>query len=322
MLRENLELDLDPRGTVYIASCGWLAWTLAERGDFDSAQAFVERACAAAEDSGHAYGQAIAWAMAGLVALRSGHYDRAILPLGRSLETTQRNQLSIWQPIPTSLLGLAFVRLGHVTEGLRLLHDAIISTYRLGVRAYGAFWTLNLGEGYLAHRQYDQAAATAHEALGLAEAGGERGHEAYAHNLIGEIAARRTPPDLEGARQAYRKAVELAESIEVAPLIASAESRLRALNTHDAVKGDRASEPAGGVNHLLIVARSNTALLEFFARELAGSRAIEVIADRRHAERRTALHAITEERRRDQRRQAQIDQDLRSWELSVAPRAG
>jgi class 3 adenylate cyclase/tetratricopeptide (TPR) repeat protein len=341
ILRDNLAADADRSGTIYIGSAGWLAWGLAERGEFEAACACLDPAHRAAEQSHDAYSQAIAWAIAGLVAIRSGHLTRAVPPLGRSLEISRRKNLTIWEPIPSSLLGLALVRIGHVAEGLRLLEDSVASSRKLGVRAYFAAWMLNLAEGYLADEQFDRAAATAHEALDLAEAMGERGHQAYAQQLLGDIAARTTSPDLDDALMRYEASLRLATTLGLRPLIASVHIGLHRLHV---LRGDEVaakrhatlarklvselglhpwwerSEETNEDSRLFIVARSNTELFEFLSQDLAGARDIEVILDRRQADRRGTRRGTGQDRRREQRRRVRLDDDLRNWHLATAAR--
>ncbi|MEK7702082.1 MAG: adenylate/guanylate cyclase domain-containing protein, partial [candidate division NC10 bacterium] len=165
ILRENIDLLDEARaGTSYVASCSWLAMSLADRGEFEAAYAALDQAHLAAEATRHAYSQTIAWTMAGLVSLRRGHLARAVLPLERSLEACRRKALTVWQPIPSSLLGLAFVRMGHVTEGLQLLEESVRLSRELGIRAYLPAWIVNLAAGYLADGRHDDARATAAEA--------------------------------------------------------------------------------------------------------------------------------------------------------------
>ena len=46
----------------------------------------------------------------------------------------------------------------------------------------------------------------------------ERGHQAYALRLLGDIAARREPPESEQAEAHYRQALALAEELGMRPL--------------------------------------------------------------------------------------------------------
>ncbi|HEV8675909.1 MAG TPA: AAA family ATPase, partial [Methylomirabilota bacterium] len=93
------EGDLVARDTIaYVGSAAWLAFALAEVGQFDQAQGYVLRAQKVADTTRHAYSQAIAWTLAGLVAARRGHLEAAVSPLERSLEACRDKHLPVWQP--------------------------------------------------------------------------------------------------------------------------------------------------------------------------------------------------------------------------------
>ena len=55
-------------------------------------------------------------------------------------------------------------------------------------------------------------------ALELARAHQERGHQAYALHLLGDIAAHREPLEVEPAETHYRQALALAEELGMRPL--------------------------------------------------------------------------------------------------------
>ncbi|MBI2080770.1 MAG: hypothetical protein HYT86_03440, partial [candidate division NC10 bacterium] len=58
---------------------------------------------------------------------------------------------------------------------------------------------------------------------------GERGHEAYALRLLGEIAAHSDPPDAERAEDHYQQSLALAEELGMRPLVAHCHLGLGAL---------------------------------------------------------------------------------------------
>ena len=148
-LRENVEaLELvqgetpgGQAGVSYVTSSGWLAWTLAEIGEFDAAALSLDKAQRAGEASGHAYTQTIARTMAGLAWLRRGQLERALPALQRSLDACREKSLDVWRPIPSSLLGLTLVLLGRREEGCASSRTGSALTEDLGVRAYLALWT-------------------------------------------------------------------------------------------------------------------------------------------------------------------------------------
>ena len=64
----------------------------------------------------------------------------------------------------------------------------------------------------------EEAQALAERALTLARERQERGNEAYALRLLGEIAARRDPPESGQAEAHYHQALALAEELGMRPL--------------------------------------------------------------------------------------------------------
>ena len=66
----------------------------------------------------------------------------------------------------------------------------------------------------------EEAQVLAERVLALARARQERGNEAYALRLLGEIAARHEPPEREPAEEYSRQALALAEALRMRPLVA------------------------------------------------------------------------------------------------------
>jgi tetratricopeptide (TPR) repeat protein len=75
-----------------------------------------------------------------------------------------------------------------------------------------------LSEAFLLAGRTDEALQTAQRALDLARAHKEQAHEAWALQLLGEIAAQRDPPDGDKAEASYRQALALAEELGMRPL--------------------------------------------------------------------------------------------------------
>jgi tetratricopeptide (TPR) repeat protein len=83
-----------------------------------------------------------------------------------------------------------------------------------------ALQTAWLSEGYLLVGRTEDAIRLAQRALDLSRTHKERGNEAWVLRLLGEIASRHDPPDVEKAEQYYMQAVTLAEELGMRPLIA------------------------------------------------------------------------------------------------------
>jgi tetratricopeptide (TPR) repeat protein len=111
-------------------------------------------------------------------------------------------------------LGHAYALSGRVTEALPLLEQAIAE----GSGGAHAVWTARLGEVYLLTGQSEKARTLAEQALALSRNRKERGYQAWALRLLGEIASQSDPPEIESAEIYYRQALALAEELAMRPL--------------------------------------------------------------------------------------------------------
>jgi tetratricopeptide (TPR) repeat protein len=94
-----------------------------------------------------------------------------------------------------------------------------------------------LGQAYLLAGQAEEAVRVAERALQLARDHKERGNEAWALRLLGEIASRSDPPDVEKAAECYGESHALAAELEMRPLVAHCHLGLGRLCRR---RGDRA----------------------------------------------------------------------------------
>jgi tetratricopeptide (TPR) repeat protein len=103
---------------------GWLAWCLAEMGEFVEASAYGEEGIRLAETVDSPWSVVIACGGAGLASLRHGDLSKAIPVLERGLRLCQSGQLPLFFPRLASALGLAYAQSGRLAEGLPLLDPA------------------------------------------------------------------------------------------------------------------------------------------------------------------------------------------------------
>jgi tetratricopeptide (TPR) repeat protein len=99
-----------------------------------------------------------------------------------------------------------------------LLTQALEQAAATEMGVYQALCRLPLGEAHLLAGRREEAHALAERALAYARAHQERGHEAYALRLLGDIAARRDPPESTQAEAHYRQALALADELGMRPL--------------------------------------------------------------------------------------------------------
>jgi tetratricopeptide (TPR) repeat protein len=64
----------------------------------------------------------------------------------------------------------------------------------------------------------DEASALAERLLKLSHTHTGRGYQAHAYRLLGEVARRREPPDIDQAATHYRQALAVAEELGMRPL--------------------------------------------------------------------------------------------------------
>jgi len=141
-------------------------------------------------------------------------------PLERGLELSRTADFPVATPLIASHLGHAYTLLGRVGEAINLLEEAVEQAARMGIMSAQSLRVAWLGEAYLADRRLEEADREAGRAVELARRHGERGLEAWALRLQGEVAARRDPPEVGRAEDAYRRALGRAEELGMRPLVA------------------------------------------------------------------------------------------------------
>jgi len=198
-----------------VVSRFWLGWSLAEHGEFAEAITLAEEAGQIAEGAG-SYTQAIACLGPGLVHFSKGDVHRAIPPLERGLQVSQ---VTIFLPLTTSCLGSAYALSGRTAEGLLLLEQAVEQAASIA-RGWQSPVIINLGQGYLLAERVEDAMRLAERALGLTHERKERGSEARALWLLGEIASHQDPWGVEKAEGQYRRSLTSAEELGMRPLVA------------------------------------------------------------------------------------------------------
>ena len=146
----------------------------------------------------------------------------------------RRREVPVHRPWLSASLGYAYALAGRATEGLSFLHDAVDQAEKAGHVASQAWRLAWLSEASLLAGQVEDAGTCADRALEQARQCGERGHEAWALRAQAEVACARTPPAHDVARQRYREALSLAETLGMRPLEARCYLGLAAL--HRAMK--------------------------------------------------------------------------------------
>jgi tetratricopeptide (TPR) repeat protein len=196
----------------------YLSWSLAEMGAFAEGSATAEETLRIAEAAQATVSRIQAYLAIGLVALRYGELERAVTALERGLGLCQSANIPFWFPRVGSALGFAYTLTGRAAEGLPLLGQAVAQGMAIGQMVFQPLWVACLAEAYLVSGRREEALVHGERALALARQHKERGHEAYALRLLGEIHARSDAPAVEPAENYYRQALALAEALGMRPL--------------------------------------------------------------------------------------------------------
>jgi tetratricopeptide (TPR) repeat protein len=140
------------------------------------------------------------------------------------------------------MLGWVRAMAGRIDEGLDLLTRAlsVAESMRIDV-AYPAIWG-QLGEVHLLAGREEPAERFGRLAVERARAAGQRGDEARALRLLGDVAAARGPAGAADAESAYLSAVSLAEAAAMRPLVARCHLDLGRLF-------NRTGKPAAAARH-------------------------------------------------------------------------
>jgi len=203
-----------------VSSRAWLAWCDAELGRFAEGKALGAEGLQIAEAVAHPSSLMQAYSGIGLLALRQGNLPRALLLLERGWGIYQDADVrdSAAFPLIAAALGATYTLGGRVADAVPLLTQALEQTMAMDIVRYQAFCHLPLGEAQLLAGRLEEAHAHAERALAHAREYQERGNQAYALRLLGDIAARREPPDSAPAEAHYQHALALAKELGMRPL--------------------------------------------------------------------------------------------------------
>jgi tetratricopeptide (TPR) repeat protein len=193
-----------------VISRTYLGWSLAERRQFAEAMTLAEEAVRIADGADY-LSQAFACWVVGLVTLHKGDVDRAIPALERGFHLREVAELALVFPLIISWLGSAYALSGRMGEGLPLLERAVEPAANF--RTWQSVVLINLSQGYLLGQRIEDAMRLAESVLDLTRERKERGQEAWALRLLGEIALQQNPPDVATAEVHYGEAMVLASEL-------------------------------------------------------------------------------------------------------------
>lgn len=214
----SLERDLT-RGRFgvlfFAASCAWLAWCLAELGEFEDAADCAAKGLRIAETFDQQYSLIAPYFGAGILHLIRGDFPRSTTFLERCFDLSRTSEFLHYLPLIGSVLGFAYAQCGRVGEAVALVAQTVRQTitFPAGTNAF-------LSEVYLLAGRVEEARRLAVRALELSREAPHRGLEAYVVRLLGEISSDPSAPHFEEAEAHYHQAIALARELGMRPLVA------------------------------------------------------------------------------------------------------
>jgi tetratricopeptide (TPR) repeat protein len=203
---------------ISITSRTSLVTCLAELGEFAEGITRSDEGVRIAEAVAHPNSFIFVYRGVGLLYLHKGDVQKAIPALEHALTLCQGAHLLYLFCEVASNLGMAYILAGRVVESLPLLEQAVQQATAINVQSGQARRVASLSEATLQAGRLEEALSLAQQALDLARTHKERGNEAWSLRLLGEIAARCDPPDVEQAETHYHEALALANELGMRPL--------------------------------------------------------------------------------------------------------
>jgi tetratricopeptide (TPR) repeat protein len=194
-----------------------LTQCLAELGDFPQASALAEEGIRMAEELQQPASLLAGHEGACYLLLRQGRFHDAIPRLERSLARWNTSDVVSGYHRTAGALGYAYAMTERWVEAFPLLEQAVERAQRVE-RVNERRFLGYLAEAYLHAGRMREAHVTAARPLDVARGRGERGAEAWALRLLGEIAAQQAPPEIEQAAHHYQQALAVAEALGMRPL--------------------------------------------------------------------------------------------------------
>jgi tetratricopeptide (TPR) repeat protein len=207
-------------GTAFILSviCRiWLAQCSAQLGHFKDGKTLAEVAITIAKEADHASSLAFAHISSGFIDLVQGNVDSAIGTLETCQKICSANNIQVLMPHIGSNLAYAYALAGRVDDAIPLVDKADEQSKLSGRKAAWALRLTWLGYASLLGRQIGKAREQAQRAVVLASDAGERGYEAWARKLLGDVIQEDSSSPSEALNH-YLAGMALATELAMRPL--------------------------------------------------------------------------------------------------------
>ena len=192
---------------------------LAELGDFTEAFDRGQEGIRIAEQVYDPHGLVNAQFGVATVSILKGEFRQAVPLLERGLGLCRSSNLLLMFPRVAAALGFVYAQSGRPAEAVPLLEQAVEQATSLRLTNMHSTFLAWLGETCLMSGRIEDATRLTERAVECSRDQKERGHEAHALRLLGDLAARGEPPDVARSEDCYRQALALAHELGMRPLL-------------------------------------------------------------------------------------------------------
>jgi DNA-binding NtrC family response regulator/tetratricopeptide (TPR) repeat protein len=213
---QRMGLGLSPT-TIMVRPRAWLTLTLGYLGQFVEGIALGEQAVRIAESGDHEFDCIVAANALGSLYVIKGDLGRAIPRLECSLALARTWGSVGWSTV--GCLGQAYAQSERYDEAFRLLRDVVGASKQMMDEVSSSRFR-QLGEIYLLAGRLAEASQHAGQALDLARDRKQRGCEALALRLVGQVASHRDRFGPGEAEECCGQALGLAGELGMRPLVA------------------------------------------------------------------------------------------------------
>jgi len=230
LIHDSLEAETDARATpkrmslagpyvgympaLPVLARAWLAWALAEVGDFAAATVHGEQAASAAASVDVPLVRAHGMLGLGIVHVRRGDPVQGVPRLESALQICREADIKGTDIWIAGFLGAGYILANRTTDAVSLLCET------LGLAGQtrptmSAFVLSQLAQAYALTGEHGRAVELAQNAVDLARRHDLKGYEAWALYSLAKIYAVNTPS---GAPESYQQALRLAKTLGMRPI--------------------------------------------------------------------------------------------------------
>ena len=203
-----------------------LVQSLAMTGSFAEGISYGEEGVQIAKEIDHSISLIHVNCSLGVLFLLKGDFEKAISVLERALKICQSANTPVYGPIVAARLGSAYANFGRISEGLPYLEQGVETSAAVGRVGFLSLNMVWLSEGYLLSGRVEDANAIAERAVQVSKEHKELGHGVLASKLLGDIALKNNPPEIQKAENYYREALTASQEIGMRPVEAHAHAGL------------------------------------------------------------------------------------------------